>query len=311
MGESASRWAVGASVEQGEGWRYDQREGACGQWIKGQWIGGLVGREASDRRRTEGERLEHWKAGVERVPGGNIARYSSVDPVLTRPLSGVPPPTSGISPVYFGVSRLFCPVCGVVGQLCHLPEIGAPICGGRAGHASMLPGANRDAPPGREVAEFPNARPGDAGQTFERGRQWAEAVEVVAEPCAGALRGQAGRGETRSWKGLRPGAGLWLYPRSQNRRRGDFPPGSGPSCGTLARLSTVNRRRMQVLYSGQVQGVGFPLYRQIGRQRVRRHGRGAQFARRQGRIGRRRRQRRAGRLPAGNSRVGHGPFYSE
>src|SRR5512147_2645170 len=30
-----------------------------------------------------------------------------------------------------------------------------------------------------------------------------------------------------------------------------------PDCGTLARLNTVNRRRMQVLYTGQVQGVGF------------------------------------------------------
>ena len=28
-------------------------------------------------------------------------------------------------------------------------------------------------------------------------------------------------------------------------------------CGTLARVITVNRKRMQVIYSGQVQGVGF------------------------------------------------------
>ena len=28
-------------------------------------------------------------------------------------------------------------------------------------------------------------------------------------------------------------------------------------CGILARVTTVNRRRMQVIYSGQVQGVGF------------------------------------------------------
>ena len=28
-------------------------------------------------------------------------------------------------------------------------------------------------------------------------------------------------------------------------------------CGTLARVNTVNRRRMRVVYSGQVQGVGF------------------------------------------------------
>ena len=28
-------------------------------------------------------------------------------------------------------------------------------------------------------------------------------------------------------------------------------------CGTLARVNALDRRRMQVLYSGQVQGVGF------------------------------------------------------
>ena len=37
--------------------------------------------------------------------------------------------------------------------------------------------------------------------------------------------------------------------RFSSRRRSD--------CGTLARVNTVNRRRIQVIYSGQVQGGGF------------------------------------------------------
>jgi acylphosphatase len=36
-----------------------------------------------------------------------------------------------------------------------------------------------------------------------------------------------------------------------------FPSRKRTDCGTLAWVITVNRKRMQVLYSGQVQGVGF------------------------------------------------------
>ena len=42
-----------------------------------------------------------------------------------------------------------------------------------------------------------------------------------------------------------------------DRWRGEFSSREQPSCGTLARVSTVSRQRMQVFYSGQVQGVGF------------------------------------------------------
>ena len=38
---------------------------------------------------------------------------------------------------------------------------------------------------------------------------------------------------------------------------GVFSSRARPDCGTLAQLSAMNRRRMQVLYSGSVQGVGF------------------------------------------------------
>src|SRR5258708_36921743 len=42
-----------------------------------------------------------------------------------------------------------------------------------------------------------------------------------------------------------------------DRWRGEFSSREQPSCGTLARVSTVSRQRMQVFYSGHVQGVGF------------------------------------------------------
>jgi acylphosphatase len=40
-------------------------------------------------------------------------------------------------------------------------------------------------------------------------------------------------------------------------RSGEISYREGASCGKLARQSSVNRTRMQVLYSGNVQGVGF------------------------------------------------------
>src|ERR1051325_1109989 len=43
----------------------------------------------------------------------------------------------------------------------------------------------------------------------------------------------------------------------QNRRKGIFSSRMRPECGRLARFSAMNRRRMQILYSGTVQGVGF------------------------------------------------------
>src|SRR5215472_358628 len=42
-----------------------------------------------------------------------------------------------------------------------------------------------------------------------------------------------------------------------NSRRGDFSSRDRISCGRLAGMSVANRRRMHVLYSGHVQGVGF------------------------------------------------------
>ncbi len=41
------------------------------------------------------------------------------------------------------------------------------------------------------------------------------------------------------------------------RRSGEFSYRESASCGRLARKSSVNRTRMQILYSGRVQGVGF------------------------------------------------------
>jgi acylphosphatase len=40
-------------------------------------------------------------------------------------------------------------------------------------------------------------------------------------------------------------------------RREDFPSGTRPDVAHWARENAVNRRRMQILYSGNVQGVGF------------------------------------------------------
>ena len=58
-------------------------------------------------------------------------------------------------------------------------------------------------------------------------------------------------------KSLRGLAGLWLYPLSQNRQRGDFSSREQSSCGTLGLVSTGSRKQMQLFYSGRVQGVGF------------------------------------------------------
>src|SRR5262249_17277626 len=41
------------------------------------------------------------------------------------------------------------------------------------------------------------------------------------------------------------------------RRVGDFSPANWPNYGKLAWVSVVSRKRMHVLYSGRVQGVGF------------------------------------------------------
>src|SRR5258706_14281230 len=47
-----------------------------------------------------------------------------------------------------------------------------------------------------------------------------------------------------------------LYWESRPAERGFFSREQA-RCGTLARMSAVNRRQMRVLYSGRVQGVGF------------------------------------------------------
>jgi acylphosphatase len=53
-------------------------------------------------------------------------------------------------------------------------------------------------------------------------------------------------------------AGVWLYPVHQIGGQGDFPPGLGLLWHINAgRRSVVSRKRMQILYSGNVQGVGF------------------------------------------------------
>jgi acylphosphatase len=51
--------------------------------------------------------------------------------------------------------------------------------------------------------------------------------------------------------------GVWLYPRSQNLRRAEFPPVKGPPVAHYGWADMVNRKRMQIFYSGRVQGVGF------------------------------------------------------
>ena len=45
---------------------------------------------------------------------------------------------------------------------------------------------------------------------------------------------------------------LWLKPAARR-----FCSRQRTECGTLARVNGMNRKRMRVLYSGQVQGVGF------------------------------------------------------
>ena len=57
-------------------------------------------------------------------------------------------------------------------------------------------------------------------------------------------------------KGLRSVPGLWLYTRVKTGGEANFLPESDRLCH-IGRVNTVNRRRMQVIYSGQVQGVGF------------------------------------------------------
>jgi acylphosphatase len=52
--------------------------------------------------------------------------------------------------------------------------------------------------------------------------------------------------------------GVWLYHHSQEWRRGEFSSRDQSDCGTLSSgLVPVKRKRMQVFYSGRVQGVGF------------------------------------------------------
>ena len=50
--------------------------------------------------------------------------------------------------------------------------------------------------------------------------------------------------------------GLWLYSRVKTGGEAILLPESDRLCH-IGRVNTVNRKRMQVIYSGQVQGVGF------------------------------------------------------
>jgi acylphosphatase len=63
------------------------------------------------------------------------------------------------------------------------------------------------------------------------------------------------RGRKRE-KGLRSMPGLWLYARVKTGGEANFLPESDRLCH-IGRVNTVNRRQMRVIYSGQVQGVGF------------------------------------------------------
>src|ERR1039458_805454 len=65
------------------------------------------------------------------------------------------------------------------------------------------------------------------------------------------------RAREKGRKRVASGVGIMAFSLLSRPTAREYCSPRGADCGTLARVNTVNRRRMQVIYSGQVQGVGF------------------------------------------------------